>query len=104
VIGFNRYSAVEAQAFVESVIEQKVASWDVVLINDDVDGIGTFLGDKNWAKKHLVDFSKFPELIRNTIPEIDLDKVKKDGEELFRVHFLKGNIGQYGPIKKLPKS
>lgn len=89
-IGFNRYNISETREFVANICKQPVPEWDIFIINGDVDGIGNYMGDKDWAKKNLVDFSQFPELSQNTIPEIELEKIKKRWGGIIPGPFLEG--------------
>lgn len=63
--------------FIEKNIKKDRADWDIIRINGDFSGTADYLNDKDWPSKYLVDFSKFPQFVRNINPQIDLEKVKK---------------------------
>ena len=89
-IGFDRYNQTSTLNFIENILQQPIPEWDVILINDNVEGIGAHLGDENWAKTHLVDFNEYQELTKNTIPEINLEKVKQRWGGIIPGPFLEG--------------
>jgi len=89
-IGFNRYSTIETHQFIGNVLNSDNPEWDVLLLNDDVEGLSNYMKNKNWASDNLVDFSQYPELTNNTIPEIDLVKIKKRWGGIIPGPFLEG--------------
>jgi len=102
-IGYDRYVTTSTQAFMKELLLQPIPEWDVVLINDDVEGIGNFVGDPDWAKKYLVDFSEYRELANNTIPEIDLEKVKERWGGIIPGPFLEGQYWALWTNKNVTK-
>ncbi len=91
-IGYDRYQIGSVTNFIESVLLQDVPEWDIILINDEYDNIAMKMGDRDWARKYLVDFSTYPELVKNTIPEIDLEKVKAKWGGIIPGPFLEGQF------------
>jgi hypothetical protein len=72
------------------LLKKPLPDCDIILINDDMEGIANFAGDPDWAKKYLVDFSVYPEIANNTISEIDLADVKKRWNGIIPGPFLEG--------------
>jgi len=102
-IGYDRYNQTSTLNYTQKLLQQSVPDFDVVLINDDVDGIAKHIGDDDWAKKYLVDFSDYRELAENTIPEIDLEKVKKRWGGIIPGPFLEGQYWALWTNKNVTK-
>jgi hypothetical protein len=100
-IGFDRYSTESTYAFNSDLLKQPIPKWDIVLINDDMEGLANYMGDTEWAGKYLVDFSKYSAITENTIAEIDIEKVKKRWNGILPGPFLEGQYWALWTNKKV---
>lgn len=76
--------------FIEKIIKKDRADWDIIRVNGDYSGIAGYLNDKDWPSKHLVDFSKFPQFVRNISPQINIEKAKKKWNGIIPGPILEG--------------
>jgi len=89
--GFDYQNASSIYNFIKRNLSQSASDWDILLINDAMESMAETMGDSNWAKNNLVDFSKFPEFVQNISAEINLDEVKKRWNGIVPGPFLEGN-------------
>lgn len=78
------------EQFVAKIIYEENPEWDIIRINNQYNEITALCGDSLWAKKYLVDFSKYPEFRRNTMPALVSDEVKNFWKGIIPGPFIEG--------------
>jgi hypothetical protein len=58
------------EKYTAKVIAEGITDWDILRINGEYREVYDILGDPDWAKKNLVDFSQLPEFRNGTLPEL----------------------------------
>lgn len=69
-IYYNQLDRKSNEKFTAKVIADGLKDWDILRINGEYREVYDILGDPDWAKKHLVDFSSIPEFREGTLPEL----------------------------------
>lgn len=77
--------------FVSDLVDQPKPDWDIIRINNQINAIGIYRNDKDWAKKHLVDFSQIPEFRQTTKAKLLTDEVKAQWGGIIPGPMLEGN-------------
>lgn len=67
------------------------SDWDIIRINNANLGFGIFQNDKEWASKHLVDFSQYSQFIENSIDYVTSEEMKKRWGGIVPGHALDAN-------------
>ena len=75
-IYYNNLDRTSNQKFIAKTILEGNTEWDILRINGEFSEVTQILGDPDWAKKYLVDFSEIPEFREGTIPELLTDEAK----------------------------
>lgn len=75
-IYYNNLDRTSNQKFIAKTILEGNTDWDILRINGEYSEVTQILGDPDWAKKYLVDFSEIPEFRDGTIPELLTDEAK----------------------------
>ncbi|NJK95973.1 MAG: hypothetical protein HC905_14595 [Bacteroidales bacterium] len=55
------YPGVGDNEFNLAEIQKTNSDWDIIRINNEVNGVSRLTGDRSWPVKYLVDFSQFEE-------------------------------------------
>jgi hypothetical protein len=58
------------EKYTAKVVSEGITDWDILRINGEYSEVLGLLGDPNWAKNHLVDFSQIDEFRKGTNPEL----------------------------------
>jgi len=104
---YNREDLQSNQKFVAKVLRQEKPEWDIVRINGEYQEIMVQMGDPDWPRKYLVDFSQIEEFRNGTIPELLTDEAKKAWNGIIPGPYIEGQfwaLWLYGAIKKLHRS
>jgi hypothetical protein len=75
-IYYNHLDRTSNQKFIAKTILEGNTDWDILRINGEFGEVTQILGDPDWAKKYLVDFSEIQEFREGTIPELLTDNAK----------------------------
>ncbi|MBN1184231.1 MAG: hypothetical protein JXB49_18220 [Bacteroidales bacterium] len=77
--------------FITQLIKNRDTKWDIIRINGIYSGISKLLGDDEWGKKYLVDFSEIPEFCENTLPNLLSSKEKEKWNGIIPGPYMEGN-------------
>ncbi len=58
------------ERYVAKVVSEGITDWDIIRVNHEFREVQTLLGDEDWAKNNLLDFSQLDEFRESTIPEL----------------------------------
>lgn len=72
------------------VIQEGLTDWDILRINGEYQEVTEILEDPDWAKKHLVDFSKIEEFKDGTRPELLTEDTKERWNGMTPGPYLEG--------------
>jgi ABC-type glycerol-3-phosphate transport system substrate-binding protein len=75
-IYYTRAKADCEEEFVSKQLLSDTPKYDILRINDQYLKIAFYMKDPDWPKKYLVDFSQYPDLINNSLPELVNDSAK----------------------------
>ena len=89
---YNREDLYSNRKFVVSVLKEKKPSWDIVRLNSEYFEISTLLGDPDWPKKYLVDFSEIEEFRQGTLPELLTEKAKEEWNGIIPGPYIEGQF------------
>lgn len=89
---YNREDLQSNQKFVAKILKQEKPEWDIVRINGEYPEISQQIGDPDWPKKYLVDFSEIQEFRDGTLPELLSDEAKKAWNGIIPGPYIEGQF------------
>lgn len=89
------------EKYIARVVEDGLNDWDVLRVNSEFREVYTLLGDINWAKRTLVDFSQIDEFKENTIPGLLNDKAKDEWNGIIPGPYIEGQYWAIWTNKKV---
>ncbi len=91
-IYYNNLDRTSNQKFISKTILEGNTDWDILRINGEFSEVTQILGDPDWAKKYLVDFSEIPEFREGTIPELLTDEAKAQWNGVIPGRWVEGQF------------
>jgi ABC-type glycerol-3-phosphate transport system substrate-binding protein len=89
---YNREDLQSNQKFVARILKQEKPEWDIVRINGEYQEIMLQIGDPDWPRKYLVDFSEIKEFRDGTLPELLTDEAKKAWNGVIPGPYIEGQF------------
>lgn len=89
---YNREDLRSNQKFVAKILKQENPEWDIVRINGEYPEIMEQLGDPDWPRKYLVDFSEIEEFRNGTLPELLTDEAKEAWNGVIPGPYIEGQF------------
>jgi len=89
---YNREDLQSNQKFVAKILRQEQPEWDIVRINGEYQEIMQQIGDPDWPRKYLVDFSEIEEFRNGTLPELLTDEAKKAWNGVIPGPYIEGQF------------
>jgi hypothetical protein len=89
---YNREDLQSNQKFVAKILKQEKPEWDIVRINGEYQEIMQQIGDPDWPRKYLVDFSEIEEFRKGTLPELLTDEAKKAWNGVIPGPYIEGQF------------
>jgi ABC-type glycerol-3-phosphate transport system substrate-binding protein len=89
---YNREDLRSNQKFVAKILKQENPEWDIIRINGEYPEIMEQLGDPDWPRKYLVDFSQIEEFRNGTLPELLTDEAKEAWNGVIPGPYIEGQF------------
>lgn len=77
--------------FIYNEIQKPQAQWDIIRVNNEVNGVANLSGDPSWPAKYLVDFSQYEVFAKNSIEIVLSDETKNRWGGIVPGHALDGH-------------
>lgn len=87
---YKREDFYSNQKFVAQILTQSHPEWDIIRINGQYSEVVEFIGDPDWPRKYLVDFSEIEEFRNGALPELLTEKSKSAWHGIIPGPFIEG--------------